>query len=84
MSSLLRWAINQVALIQSLGIGVCFLKAMQDVAEIGSGQFSVGFPFEAGAATIVNGVVHEHSRANALWLISRARRNLSSKSLKEV
>jgi len=68
----LRWAISQVALIQSLSIGVGFLKSMQDVAEIRSGQFSIGFPFEAGPATVVNGVVHGHSRANALWWISGA------------
>ena len=57
---------------------------MQDVAQIGSSQFSVGFPLQAGPATVVNGVVHEHSRANALSSINRAQQSCSSKALKEV
>ena len=59
---------------------------MQDVAQIGSSQFSVGFPLQAGPATVavVNGVVHEHSRANALSLISRTPESILLKSLKEV
>ena len=50
----------------------------------GPSQFSVGFPFQAGPATVVNGVVHEHSRAKALSLISRAQNRVVLESLKEV
>ncbi|MAD68409.1 MAG: hypothetical protein CMN92_03815 [Synechococcus sp. CPC100] len=82
--SRLLWSINEVALIEPLSIRVGFLESVQDVAQVGPSQFSVGFPFQAGPATVVNGVVHEHSRARALSLISSAQDRVFLKSLKEV
>ena len=51
-------AIREVALIDPLGIGIGLLQALKNVAQVCTCQFTVAFPFQAGSAAVVNGIVH--------------------------
>lgn len=76
--------IAQLALIQSLGVGISFLKAQKNVTQISASQFAIGFPFDASSTMVANEVVHGPFRLNAVSVTTSTSECPLAKPLKDV
>ena len=50
--------IREITLVDPLGIGIDLFQALKNVAQVCTCQFTSAFPFQAGSAAVVNGIVH--------------------------
>ena len=66
MGALLSEINRQLTAVQSLGLGIRFLKTLKNISQISAGQLPVGLPFEAGSATSVDDVGHASAAGTSL------------------